>query len=84
MKRIPESLNRFIQVVLLPFSIWQAGSRADKFIFTDKWVFLFSYLGLILVFYAINRMGFYLIKIAYEHLIEGLEKDKQGNKNVLS
>jgi hypothetical protein len=84
MKRIPEGLHKFIVLALLPFSVWQAGSLTDKFTFTDKWIFLATYTGLILVFYAINRMGFYLIKNAYEILIENMEKDKQGNKNVLS
>lgn len=84
MKKMPESFNRFILLALIAFSIWQAGSLTDKFTFTDKRIFLVSYIGLILIFYAINRMGFYLIKIAYEHLMDGLEKDKQGNKNALS
>jgi hypothetical protein len=84
MKRIPDSLNRFLAVALLPFSVWQAGSLADKFTFTDIWIFLACYTLLILVFYAINRMGLFLLKNAFEHLMDGLEKDKQGNNNALS
>jgi hypothetical protein len=84
MKRIPEGLNRFIILALLPFSVWQAGSLADKFTFTDKWIFLACYIALIGIFYAINRMGFYLIKNAYERLMGNLERNKQGNNNALS
>jgi hypothetical protein len=39
---------------------------------------------LILIFFAINRFGFYLISLALEHLIQDMNKNKQGNNKALS